>query len=239
MSALRKSTEVDSLSLVRAVRHARTTGQDAPPSAPPPEKPPDPTPSSDGKERAARIGRTALPPKNEIFCYECGYAFQATGRVHALLCPKCKKTLDQADYTIDAECTEPVRTTGNIRLGVGGILKAGALIARDITLAGRIEGGTVKASRGLEVESTAVYDPDLLAAQDLTVAAGAVCRFKGKRLFRRIEVFGELEGHFAASGCVTVHAGGHLKGRLHGPHLVVEDGGGLTAELEIAPPEAK
>jgi len=239
VSALRKSTEVDSLSLVRAVRHARTTGPDTPPSAPPPEKPPDPTPPPESKERAARIGRTALPPKNEIFCYECGYSFQATGRVHALLCPKCKKTLDQADYTIDAECAESVRTTGNIRLAAGGVLKSGALIARDIVLAGRIEGGTVKATRRIEIEPAAVYDPDLLAAQDLTVAAGAECRFKGKRLFRHIDVRGVLDGHFAASGGVTVHAGGHLKGRLQGPHLVVEEGGGLTAELEITPPGTK
>lgn len=234
MSALRKSTEVDGLSLVRAVRQARAAGQEPPPAHTPPPKPTSSSPA--GTKNAARIGHTALPSRNEIHCYECGYSFLATGRVHALLCPKCRKTLDQADYTIDAECTEAIRTTGSIRLAAGGVLKAGALIARDIELAGRVEGGTVKAHRRLEIRAGAVFDPDLLAAQDLAVSAGAQFRFRGKRIFRQVDVAGVLEGELAVSGRIHVRAGGHLCGRIHGAHLVVEEGGGLTATLEIAPP---
>lgn len=233
MAALRKTKEVDGLSLVRAIRHAQTGDQEPPPSAQaPPPKPVEPPP--DGGKRAARIGHTALPTKNEIHCYECGYSFQSTGRVHSLLCPKCRRTLDQADYTIDAEHDSSLRTTGNIQLAAAGVLKAGTLIARDITVAGRIEGGSVKAHRRVILEAGASFDPDLIAAQDLTVAAGASCRFPGKRVFRSLEVAGELDGHFAVSGLITIRAGGHLKGRIAGPHLAVEDGGGLTAEVEIS-----
>lgn len=239
MSALRKSTEVDGLSLVRAVRHART-GEPEPPLPPvEPASPPPPEKPADSKGRAARIGHTALPSKNEIHCYECGYVFQATGRVQTLRCPKCRNVLDQSDYTIDIECTEPVRTTGTIRLAAGGVLKSGALVGRDIVLAGRVEGGTVKAHRRLEIQAGAEYDQDLLSAQDLTIGPGANFLFRGKRLFRQVEIAGELDGHLAVSGLITVKSGGHLKGRIFGAHLAVEEGGGLTAELEIMPPEPK
>lgn len=232
MSALRKSTEVDGLSLVRAIRHAREAGHEPPSSTlPPTEKKHEPL--ADGKEREARIGRTALPPKNEIHCYECGYAFQQTGRLTTLLCPKCRKKLDQADYTIESECTESVRTTGNIRLAAGAVLKSGALVARDIVLAGKVEGGTVKAHRRLTIEAGASFDPDLLSAQELSVEAGATFEFSGKRNFRSLEIGGEVEGDVVVSGLIHVRAGGHLKGRVQGAHLRVEEGGGLTADVEI------
>lgn len=235
MSALRKSTEVDGLSLVRAVRHARTGAPE--PSVPPPEPPPKPPEPAEGehRDRTARIGRTAMPTRQEIHCYECGYVFQATGRVHSLLCPKCRRTLDQSDYTIDTECTEQVRTTGNIRLSAGAVLVRGALVGRDIVLAGKVEGGTLKAHRHLLIEAGAVFDQDLIAGQDLTIGPGASCRFRGKRVLRNLEVIGELDGDLTCSGLILVRAGGHLKGRIHGAHLCVEEGGGLTAELEIAP----
>lgn len=237
MAALRKTTEVDGLSLVRAVRHAREIGVEPHPAAPapPPERPQPPVEEA----RKARIGRTALPTKHEIFCYECGYTFQASGRVRALFCPKCRKQLDQADYTIETECREPVRTTGAIRLAPGGVLKAGALVARDVALAGRVEGGTVKAHRRLELEPGAEFDQDAVAAMDLRIAPGAAFKLKGRAMYRDVEVCGELNGHLAVNGVLTIRPGGHVKGRVHGAHLVVEEGGGLTArvEIEAAPTE--
>lgn len=232
MGALRKSTEVDGLSVVRALRHAQEAGHDRPPpSAPAEPAPPSKPPPGEGK--AARIGRTVMPTRHEIVCYECGYAFQSTGHVHNLRCSKCKKLLDQADYTIDTECREPVRTTGNIRLAASGVLLAGALVGRDVVLAGRIEGGTVKANRRLELEAGAVFDPDVLTAPDLKIGCGLILKLKGTKMFRHVEVCGELDAELAASGVVTVRAGGHLKGLLLGHHLVVEEGGGLTARVEI------
>lgn len=240
MAAQRKSKEVDGLSLVRAVRHGREGGTAPPPSAasPPPKRPEKP-PDSDAPNRPSRIGHTAMPTKNEIHCYECGYIFQSAGKPQTLRCHKCKNVLDQADYTIDAECTDSLRTTGNIKLAAGAVLKAGSLVGRDIVIAGRVEGGTVKAQRRIEIQASAVFDQDLLSGQDLTIGPGAVCRFRGKRLFRSVEIAGELDAHLAVSGSIAVKAGGHLKGRIEGAHLTVEEGGGLTAELEISPASSK
>lgn len=238
MSALRKSQEVGGLSLVRAVRHARTGDQDPVP-APKKEAASPPVKKPAAKPGSARIGHTALPTKNEIHCYECSYVFQATGRAQTLRCPKCRAVLDQSDYTISTEHEEPIRTTGRITVAAAGVLKSGALVARDIAIAGSVVGGTVKAHRRLEILAGAEFDQDLLSTQDLQIAAGASCRFRGKRLFRDIEVRGELNGHIAATGVITVKPGGHLKGRIHGAHLIVEEGGGLTAALEIEASEAK
>ncbi|MCZ7591075.1 MAG: polymer-forming cytoskeletal protein [Kiritimatiellae bacterium] len=233
MSALRKSTEVDGLSLVRATRHARTGTSDAAPvKSGPPNKPP----KSEGeKGPAARIGHTAMPTKNEVLCYECGYEFKVTGRTQTLRCPKCRCTLDQTEYTIDSEWTEPIRTVATIRITSEGVLKSGTLVAKDVIIAGKVEGGSVKANRRLEILPGAKFDQDLLSGQDLKVALGAKCVFRGKRVFRQIEVAGELKGHFETTGLITVKPGGHLKGRIQSAHLVVEEGGGLTAELEIEP----
>lgn len=231
MSALRKSTEVDGLSVVRALRHAQEAGHDRPPPSEPAAPAPPVRPAADAK--SARIGRTAIPTRHEIHCYECQYAFQITGRAHKLFCAKCKTELEQADVTLDTECRETVKTTGVIRLAAGGTLVAGALIACDVVLAGKVRGGTVKAYRRLEIEAGAEFDQDLLSSMDLRVGPGAIVTFRGKKMYRHVEVAGELDAHLAANGVITVRAGGHLKGRLFGGHLVVEEGGGLTAEVEV------
>ena len=157
--------------------------------------------------------------------------------MHSLRCPKCKKLLDQADYTIEVECREPVRTTGSIRLAAEGVLTAGALVARDVVLAGRVEGGTVKAYRRLDLEAGVQADPDLLSSMDIRIGPGLALKLKGKKMYRHVDVGGELDAHLAASGVITVRAGGHLRGRIHGAHLVVEDGGGLSAEVDITGPD--
>ncbi len=226
------------MSLIRAVRHGHDEKTAPPPSAPPPKKP-DKPPDPSAPGRPSRIGHTVMPTKNEIHCYECGYVFLATGRPQTLRCLKCKNVLDQADYTIESECSDSVRTTGNITLASGGVLNAGALIGRDVILAGRVVGGTVKAQRRIVIQATAEFDQDLLSGQDLTIGQGASCRFRGKRVFRNVEVAGELDAHLAVSGLIEVKSGGHLKGRIEGAHLSVEEGGGLTAELQISPPSSR
>jgi cytoskeletal protein CcmA (bactofilin family) len=50
-----------------------------------------------------------------------------------------------------------------------------------------------------------------------------------------LEVRGELEASGLTSGTILVKAGGHLKGTIQTAHLIVEDGGGLTATLNVGP----
>ena len=50
-----------------------------------------------------------------------------------------------------------------------------------------------------------------------------------------LELFGTLEGDVEATGLVSIHEGGHLKGTVRGAHLQVEEGGGLSARVFIWP----
>ncbi len=178
-----------------------------------------------------------MPTKQDIYCYSCGYVFPTTGKLPKLFCPKCRTLLEQGDHVLEGSVAGPVETTGTIRVAAGAVLTSGMLVARDIVLEGRVEGGGLKAYRWLEIGAEAVFDQDLMSGQDLRVAAGARVKFKGRMLFRNLEVAGELHANVVASGHVTVRPGGHFRGRLQGAHLSVEEGGGLTAELHVAQPE--
>ena len=236
MAALRKSTDVDGFALVRAVRHAKAEGHDVSPSKPGPA-PSAPTPAAE--KPVARFGSTALPSKNEVVCYHCGYTFQTTGKVQTLYCAKCRTILEKKDFELDGESTADVTTTGSIRLGPNAVLKGGTLTARDVILAGRMEGGTIKAFRRVVIEPEAVWLQEQITAADLRVAAGARVEWKGKVLFRNVDVCGELRVDLACSGLLSVFPGGHFQGRLHGAHLMVEEGGGLTGDFRVEPAPAE
>lgn len=231
MAALRKSSEVDGLALVRAVRHAREEGYK------PPAKPEAtaPAPAKSGAVPAARIGRTALPTKHEIFCYSCGYTFSSAGKVQTLYCAKCRTILEQKDFVVEGESSADFTTTGTIRLAEGAVLRGGALTARDVVVAGRMDGGSIKAFRRVEVLPGGVLVQERVVATDLKIAAGVALKLKGKVLFRNVELEGELNVNVACSGVLTVRSGGHFRGKIQGAHLIVEEGGGLNGDIRIEP----
>lgn len=231
--AAQNPNEVDGFSLVRAVRHAKQEGHEPKPSAPVVTPPADA--QSTAEKPAARIGRTALPSKNEIFCYNCGYTFQITGKVQTLYCAKCRTILEKKDFEVEGESTADLTTTGNIRVGPNAVLKAGTLVARDVILAGRMDGGRIKAFRRIELEPGATWVQEDITASDLRVAPGMTVDWKGKVLFRNVDVYGELNVDLACSGLLSVFPGGHFRGRLQGAHLMVEEGGGLNGEFQVEP----
>lgn len=232
MAALRKPNEVDGFSLVKAVRHAKAEGHEPRPlsAEPAPSAPPPPV-----EKAPARIGRTALPSKNDIFCYNCGYTFQITGQVQTLYCAKCRTILEKKDYVVEGESTADFTTTGNIKVGPTAVLKGGTLTARDVILAGRMEGGRIKAFRRIELEPGSSWVQEDITAADLRVAPGATVEWKGKVLFRNVDVMGELHVDLACSGLLSVFPGGHFRGKLQGAHLMVEEGGGLNGEFRVEP----
>jgi cytoskeletal protein CcmA (bactofilin family) len=232
LAALRKSNEVDGFSLVKAVRHAKAEGHEPKPAATEPSGSAPPPPV---EKTPARIGRTALPSKNDIFCYNCGYTFQITGQVQTLYCAKCRTILEKKDYEVEGESTADITTTGNIRVGPQAVLKGGTLIARDVILAGRMEGGNIKAFRRVELEPGSAWVQEQIVATDLRVASGATVEWKGKVLFRNVDVYGELNVDLACSGLLSVFPGGHFRGKLQGAHLMVEEGGGLNGEFRVEP----
>ena len=48
----------------------------------------------------AQVRQGAVPTKQLIECYECGYRFQLHGRVPKTNCNKCRTMLDLSDHTI-------------------------------------------------------------------------------------------------------------------------------------------
>lgn len=231
----KKTKVVDGFTALKAAQRAAQPkakpgdeAEGATPAAPPSHHEP-------GAPLGSRIGHTVLPPKHDITCYECRFEFHMTGLVKHTFCPRCRKQLFLKDYTIDGVWSEDIKTAGAVRIAAGGVLKAGDIIATDIILEGKIEGGHFEAFRWFEVAPGAEFDETGLKARDLRVAAGAVVSLKQRHAFRKVEVLGSLKGKLEAQGLVRVAAGGLLQGELHGPHLQVEEGGGLKARLDIHP----
>ena len=181
------------------------------------------------------MARTTLPVKHQIDCYECGYKFQVHGRATTTHCPKCRALLDLGDHIIDTEWVDTIKTAGTIRLTPTGVLKNGDLIGADVILEGIIEGGRARALRTLELGAGAIFSEKAVSGPDLRIAPGADFKFKQEAKYRNVEVLGTLRARLEATGVVTVKPGGLLEGEIQTEHLVVEDGGGLKAQLRIGP----
>lgn len=229
----RKSGEVDGLHLVRAVRQVKTSPdtEPSPPPAAPPEAKPPPDPATGG-----RYSRTAMPTKTEVLCYECGYRFFATGKVTRLLCPKCRHELEQGDVRIDGRHTEPVRTVGKVDVGPEGVIASGAEItARVIRLEGEVESGLLHGYGAIELAGFPVCSPAQLKTPHLVVVEGADVGFEAPLVCERLELHGVLTATVEATRGIAIHPGGHARGEVKTGHLVVEEGGGLSAACTIDP----
>jgi cytoskeletal protein CcmA (bactofilin family) len=229
----RKVNTLDSYATIRAVARAK------PAPAPQPPAPDDHAASDeaarDAQNQGARVARTTLPVKHQIDCYECGYKFQIHGRVTTTHCPKCRALLDLSDHVINNEWVETVKTAGTIRLTSTGVLKNGDLIGADVILEGIIEGGRARALRTLELGAGAIFSEKAVSGPDLRIASGADFKFKQEAKYRNVEVSGTLRARLEATGVITVKPGGLLEGDIQTEHLIVEDGGGLKAQLHIGP----
>jgi hypothetical protein len=221
---------LDGLSTVRAVRHAggqpREARFQAPRTRPPPKQPAD-----DDALRATRIGHTAVPTRAEIVCYQCGYAFVIQGRIAKPLCPKCHEFLNTDDLVIASDWAEDVRTIGRITVKPEAVVHGARLSARDIVLAGNARECALLAFRRLELRPGAQLDWDRTEMLDLVVAGGMAVT-PGRALnCRQLDLAGKLDAVVAAGEAVTIRAGGLLVGEVRSPRLIVEDGGGLRAQV--------
>jgi cytoskeletal protein CcmA (bactofilin family) len=231
----RKVNTLNSYATIRAVARAKPAPA-SPVPAPARDNPAQTdVPPADLQKPGARVARTALPVKHLIVCYECGYKFQTHGRVSSTHCPKCRALLDLTDHTIDTEWSETIKTAGTIHLTPGGVLKNGDLIGADVIVEGIIEGGRVRAMRTLELGAGAIFSEKVISAPDLRIGRGADSQFKQPAKYCNVEVCGTLRAKLEATGIVTVKAGGLLEGEVRAEHLIVEDGGGLKADVRIAP----
>lgn len=233
MVSPKKSGEVDGFDLVRAVRHVKDQGKDPSVRAPGPEKPA-PASTSPPGGRVAKVRQTAIPTKTEIVCYECGYTFPIAGKVQTLYCPKCRTILEKGDVSITGDHSEPVKTTGRVVVEPEGRVRDTEIIAREIVVRGGVERAMLRGYQKVILDAGAKVPWGCLQTPLLVVAAGADHTYAEPVEAERVEIAGTFTATLRASR-VAVKAGGHLRGRVVTPHLSVEDGGGLTASLEVVP----
>jgi len=229
----RKVNTLDSYATIRAV--ARTKPAPGTPAPAADQSTPSADTPPDAVKLGARVSRTTVPVKHQIDCYECGYKFQVHGRATTTHCPKCRALLDLSDHVIDTEWVDTIKTAGTIRLTPTGVLKNGDLIGADVILEGIIEGGRARALRTLELGAGAIFSEKAVSGPDLRIAPGADFKFKHDAKYRNVDVLGTFRGRLVATGLITVKPGGLLEGEIQTEHLVVEDGGGLNADLHIGP----
>jgi len=234
VSKNRKVNTLDSYATIRAVARSKPA-PGAPASAADESPGPSAEATPDAVKLGARVARTTVPVKHQIDCYECGYKFQVHGRATTTHCPKCRALLDLSDHTIDTEWVDTIKTAGTIRLTPTGVLKNGDLIGADVILEGIIEGGRARALRTLELGAGAIFSEKAVSGPDLRIAPGAEFKFKHDAKYRNVEVLGTFRARLEATGLITVRPGGLLEGEIQTEHLIVEDGGGLRAELRIGP----
>jgi hypothetical protein len=239
----RKARLVDGYTALKAAQRAAEHERDA--STPVSKEHPEPESSEakpETKKPGAHIGRTVLPTKYEVTCYECGFTFEQTGRSQNTQCLKCRTMLDFIDYTIDSEWTDSLRTAGKIRITPNGVIQSGELIGGEVFLEGKVEADAhVHAHQWMNLGASASFKEGSVSWQDLRVPEEASFNFRKQIDCRHVEVAGKLKAKLKISGLAHVKATGCLEGSLDGARLAVDEGGGLKikARIEEAEEEAE
>lgn len=231
----KRTKVVDSFVTLRAAQRRAQDGPSSPPSSTPPPERTIKKPDSGPRKPGTHIGRTVLPSKYEVVCYDCDFEFTITGKAKSTHCPKCRQLLDLTDHTITGTFTDKLVTAGRVTLSRTAVLEGGRITANDVKLEGTVKEGQLKVQHTLELAAGAAIPEDLVQARNLRVAAGASYTFRKKVTFRTVDVFGALRANLWAEGLVTVHPGGHLKGKLNTVHFCVLEGGGLSADVVVGP----
>ncbi len=155
------------------------------------------------------------------------------GRQAFAVCPKCRKKIDIVDHVIDVDFAGTISTAGSVRLTAGAVVRSGEIRAAIVDLSSRVEGGRITAWHRLELRAGAVCLPEQIEFRDLKLDAGAAMTFASPMTCRHLDIAGDLQGDFSATGEVVIRSGGVLRGSLQCAHLTVEDGAALVADLRI------
>jgi hypothetical protein len=186
------------------------------------------------REAGSHIGRTALPPRHEIRCYACGYGFVLTGRLPvAVLCPKCRESLETGERVLEQMCSGDVRTVGTVSVVKGAVADDSLrVVAGCLRVAGDLRRARVEC-RELEMDCGGKLDLERTVFRKATVCAKA--RYSFDRVFacQALEVQGSLTAKIQAAECVAVRRGGCVRGEVVTPRLTMEEGARLSARLVI------
>jgi cytoskeletal protein CcmA (bactofilin family) len=89
--------------------------------------------------------------------------------------------------------------------------------------------GTVQNAERLLVEGC--MEASTIRAKELSIARGGL--FKGEVDVEDAEIFGTMEGMLTARGILVVRGTGRVLGTAHCHRLQVDDGGQITAEVDM------
>lgn len=182
------------------------------------------------------IVKTIQPTRRTIRCFKCSYEFQLSGTTKTIYCSKCREKIDLGDYVIDRPWSEEIKTGGSVIIRPTGRLENVRIWAGNVIFEGGMDdNSSIECTQWLELGRQAQPNPRQISMRNLRIAAGATMAFKYKLQVHHLELFGTLEADVEATGLVSIHEGGHLKGTVRGAHLQVEEGGGLSARVFIWP----
>ena len=188
---------------------------------------------SESVQEQAKIGRTAVPARFDIVCYECGYAFTLTGRLYKVICAKCRTTLDVENHVIDTAWPYDIRTIGSVEVKSTGSIENRRIVARIIVLEGSIQKCDISACQRLEIGEGGRIDLNAYNIEHIVIREGASFASRSKLTCRNVEISGTLKAKVDCSGTLRIRPGGLLQGDVQGAHLVVEDGGGLKGSVRV------
>lgn len=238
MADPRKLKVVDGFTTIRAAQEAAKHGvlkQPEPAAAPPAPGAPG-SPPADPAKYGSRLGRTVLPSRTEIVCPGCGHAFELTGKNQQTICPKCRVRLVIQDWAIEGEWDRDITTSGTVTVKESGVVKAGVILANNLVLHGRIEGGDIRVTRQTQLHPGCAWPAAGIPTRDLWLGEGVEYTASEPGLqVRNAEILGVFRGALECAGKCTIRATGCIEGRLKAAHLEVEDGGGLVGEMHIDP----
>jgi len=147
--------------------------------------------------------------------------------------------MNHGDHTIDGVWSGTIKTVGTVELKSGGIMRDGNVVAGDIVVAGNAKGCTMFACRTLQLCKGAEVDFRKITVRDLLIEGGGKFVVSHKVVCQNLDVRGDLRAKVFTGGVAVIRHGGVLRGELHSPHLIVEDGGGLRAKVSAGAGTAK
>lgn len=182
---------------------------------------------------AKRIGKTAVPVRHDITCYECGYGFPIHGRLHKVICPKCHEALIVDDHKVEDRCTHDIITIGTIEIGPKAVISECRIVAGTVKVAGNVKDATAISCDSLVLLKGAKCDTTNVAMKNLSVRKGGKFNLRKRITCNNLDIEGSLKAKVDVKGEATIRSGGTLRGELRGERLTIEDGGALNAKLVL------
>ncbi len=183
--------------------------------------------------------RVAVPMKRLVVCYSCGYSHTLSGKMHNSFCPKCKTKLVTDDVVVAGKRTEDILTIGNVTISQEAEFTPGLRITgQTIVLDGDVRAlASITATESLEIRTYAKFEGVELqnTTGKVIIAAECTVSLDAPFLCDVLEIRGHLKASVHVANSAHLLCGGCLEGAFHGPTLLVDEGAGLLADVDLSP----